>query len=141
MKLIYADRDKQSAKFIDVKMAIETTNSISFRCPPQSAPLFIATPNSLLDNAKRWEVEWSELHDEIIGANITVHTATFENVCLPITNLENRHAIEMQLSDLYAAVSMDKEVRDASIEAQKTIQKICSARFMRHDIFLLVDAV
>lgn len=60
---------------------------------------------------------------------------------LPIALDDNKMAIEAHILGFYQAVSTEKELRDASTEAEKLLDDFGIESSMREDVYNLVDAV
>lgn len=108
--------------------------------PPQAPPVFTATPASIIEDTKRLIAKSRTLQDELVK-NITTDKATFSNVMLPMAFDENEMGLEAHILGFYQAVSTDKELRDASTEADKLFEDFGIESVMREDVFKLVDAV
>ena len=110
-----------------------------YQKPPQAPPSFIATPTSLVDDAKAICDRTRKLLDKI-AADVTLETATFENVVLPMAEDENNANLESRIIGFYQAVSGDSKLRDASSKAEEIMDEFGIEASMREDIFKLVDA-
>ncbi|GAM88950.1 hypothetical protein ANO11243_069840 [Dothideomycetidae sp. 11243] len=108
--------------------------------PPAPPPLFTATPESLLSDTKRILQAAGKTHDDIV-ANVTPETATFANTLLPFVQEENHRLYERQLIEVYAAISPDQEIRNASEEAQGLFSDFDAEFALRDDFYRLVKAV
>lgn len=111
-----------------------------FKKPPQAPPLFTHTPSSLLLTTDAFLANTKALQDKI-AADVTPETATFENALLPFAQDDNQVALESSIVGFYQAVSTDPELRDASTEAEKKMDKFGIDSSMREDLFRLVEAV
>lgn len=110
------------------------------RKPPQIPPVFVATPQSILDDAKRLINASRKAQDDVVRS-VTPEVATFGNVLRPLAVDENSMALESHILGFYQAVSTDKKLRDASSEAEKMMDEFFIESAMREDVFKLVDAV
>ncbi|KAF2651276.1 thimet oligopeptidase [Lophiostoma macrostomum CBS 122681] len=108
--------------------------------PPQAAPSFIATPNSIISDAKRIIAHIGSIQDGIIR-NETVKTATFSSVVLPLAHAEDTRRLESNILCFYRDVSPDAELRKASNEAHQLIIEFDLESSMRQDLFQLYDAI
>jgi metallopeptidase MepB len=86
--------------------------------PPQPAPDFTHTPESIISATKRL-IEQSKKLEDSIAKEITPETATFGNVLQPMANDEADMSLEAHILGFYQYVSSDKALRDASSEAEK----------------------
>jgi metallopeptidase MepB len=111
-----------------------------YRQPPQTPPSFIATPASLLEDARSLCGTTRTLLDKI-AAEITPETATFENVLLPIAEDEDKSGLQDRIISFYQAVSGDPQMCTASSQAEEIMDEFTIESSMREDIFKLVDAV
>lgn len=110
-----------------------------YQKPPQAPPSFIATPISLVDDAKAICNRTRKLLDKI-AADVTPEAATFQNVVLPMAEDENNANLETRIIGFYQAVSGDSKLRDASSKAEAIMDEFAIEASMREDIFKLVDA-
>lgn len=110
-----------------------------FQLPPQAPPSFVATPDSLVEDAKKMCDSTRQLLDKIV-AEITPEMATFENVVLPMAQEENTAGLQNRIIGFYQAVSTDQKLRDASSKAEEMMDEFSIEASMREDIFKLVDA-
>ena len=110
------------------------------RKPPQAPPVFVATPQSLLDDAKRL-IDASRKTQDAVVASVTPETATFANVLKPLVDHENEMALESNILIIYHMVSTDAKIRHASTEVIKMLDEFYIESSMREDLFRLVDAV
>lgn len=72
--------------------------------------------------------------------NVKPESATFENTVLPIAQDENESSLSSQVIRFYQAASTDKDLRDASTEAEKLMDEFSIEASMREDIYQLVEA-
>ena len=108
---------------------------------PSQAPFtFTATPGSIINDAKRI-IEMSRMALDDIVKTIRPQEATFANVMLPLVQSENAFKLESHILQFYQHVSMDKEIRDRSAEAEKLINEYEIETAMREDLYYLVNAV
>lgn len=110
-----------------------------FQKPPQAPPTFTATPESLVEDAKKICDSTRKLLDGIV-AKEKPETATFENVVLPMALDENQAALKNRIIGFYQAVSGDQNLRDASSKAEELLDDFGIEAAMREDVFKLVDA-
>ncbi|KAH7379617.1 peptidase family M3-domain-containing protein [Pyrenochaeta sp. MPI-SDFR-AT-0127] len=111
-----------------------------YKTPPQLPPKFIATKQSLIDDTKRL-IDRSRSVQDAIVRDVKLDSATFANAILPIARDDNKMAIESHIIGFYNAVSTNKELRDASSEAEQMLDDFGIESSMREDVFNLVDAV
>ena len=78
--------------------------------------------------------------DEIV-ASVNSETATFKNVVLPVALKENESSLSGRIIGFYQHVLPHKNLRDASSEADKIMDKFFIERYIRRDMYTLVDAV
>lgn len=113
--------------------------SAKYSKPPQSPPLFTATPESLITDTKRL-IEQSRAVQDGIAKNVKKESASFEKVLLPMARDDNKMSLESHIIGFYQAVSTSSALRDASTEAEKIMDDFSIEASMREDIFQLVDA-
>lgn len=111
-----------------------------FRVPPQAPPLFTGTPESVVKDTKEMLARSKKILDDIV-ADTDVKDAKFGNVMLPIAQDENLQTLSAHILGFYQSVSTDRELRDASTEAEKLMDEYSIETSMREDVFRLVDAV
>lgn len=109
------------------------------RRPPQAPPLFTATAQSIVDDAKRL-IEISRKAQDDVVAGVKPESATFASVLKPIAHDENVMALESHILSFYQAVSTDQELRNASSKAEELMDEFFIETVMREDVFKLVDA-
>ncbi|KAH7417916.1 metallopeptidase MepB [Cadophora sp. MPI-SDFR-AT-0126] len=114
--------------------------SSTHQIPPQRPFQFTATPESIIDDAKRI-IETSRKAQEDIVKSVRPESADFANVLLPLIQSENAFKLESHILQFYQHVSLDKVLRDASAEAEKIINEYEIETAMREDLYHLVDAV
>ncbi|KAF7125365.1 hypothetical protein CNMCM5793_001543 [Aspergillus hiratsukae] len=110
------------------------------RRPPQAPPLFTATAQSIVDDAKRL-IETSRKVQDNVVANVKPESATFDSVLKPLAQDENTMALESHILSFYQAVSTEQPLRDASSKAEELMDEFFIETVMREDVFKLVDAV
>jgi metallopeptidase MepB len=121
--------------FVNSSMAPER-----YRKPPQLPPRFTATKDSLIEDTKRLIERSRNVQDRFVK-ELTAETATFKNTLLPVAHDDNKMALETHIIGFYQAVSTEKELRDASTDAEKLLDDFGIESSMREDVFNLVDAV
>ncbi|KAL5341886.1 peptidase family M3-domain-containing protein [Aspergillus crustosus] len=110
------------------------------RRPPQAPPLFTATAESLLSDAKRLIETSRKVQDGVVGTSAP-ESANFASVLKPLAHNDNVMALESNILGFYQAVSTQQELRDASSKAEELMDDFLIESSMREDIFKLVDAV
>lgn len=75
-----------------------------------------------------------------IVADVQLQDARFDNILKPMALRENEVGLTGQILGFYQAVSTDKELRDASSEAEKMMDEFNIEASMREDIYKLVEA-
>ncbi|KAK3701862.1 metalloendopeptidase [Vermiconidia calcicola] len=109
-----------------------------FKKPPQTPPLFVHTPDSLVKDTERFIEESKNLQDQIVR-DVKPGSVEFKNVLLPFAQDDNKMSLESHIIGFYQAVSTDAKLRDASTEAEKKMDDFAIESSMREDIFKLVD--
>lgn len=110
------------------------------RQPPQTPPLFKATPASVLSDTERLIEASRQVHDRI-AATVSPETASFDNVIAPLAHIENARIWGACIPVFYNSVSTDPALRKASQQAQALVDAFRVETFMRDDLFALIDAV
>jgi metallopeptidase MepB len=110
------------------------------QCPPQLAPIFTASPDSIIADIRRL-VEQSRKVQRRILENVEPRSATFSNVILPLAHAENAAAVESHVLLLYRFVSPDAALREASRKAQNLWDGLPLDAAMNEGLFNLVQAV
>jgi metallopeptidase MepB len=95
-------------------------------------------PRNVADNA---QIDRSRSVMDGVVRDIKLDSANFANVNLPMARDDNKMAIESHIIGFYNAVSTNKELRDASSEAEQLLDDFGIESSMREDVFNLVDAV
>lgn len=109
------------------------------RKPPQAPPIFTATAQSIVDDAKRLIATSRKAQDDVV-AKVTADTATFDSVMRPLAQDENVMALESHIISFYQAVSTEQQLRDASCKAEELMDEFFIETVMREDVFRLIDA-
>ncbi|GES64018.1 metallopeptidase MepB [Aspergillus terreus] len=110
------------------------------RRPPQAPPVFTATAQSIVDDAKRLIETSRKVQDDVV-ASVKPDTASFASVLKPLAQDENVMALESHILGFYQAVSTEQQLRDASSKAEELMDEFFIESAMREDVFKLVDAV
>lgn len=110
-----------------------------YRKPPQAPPIFTGTPSSVISDTQNLIARSRKLQDDIVK-NVPPSSARFSNSMLPMAQEDNWLSTEINIIGFYQSVSTDKELRDASTEADKLIEDYGIESAMREDVFRVVDA-
>ncbi|PNP47351.1 hypothetical protein TGAMA5MH_01167 [Trichoderma gamsii] len=110
-----------------------------FRNPPQSPPVFTATAESILADAKRSTEKSKSILDQIV-ATVTPETATFNNTLKPILIDGNDSTGPQNIQTFFQHVSTNESLREASTKAEELLNDFYIEAKMREDVFKLVDA-
>jgi metallopeptidase MepB len=111
-----------------------------YQTPPQAPPLFTASKDTLVQEARKICDNTRNLLDKIVK-EVTPETATFENVILPIAEDENESSLATRIIGFYQAVSTDSGLRDASSKAEEVMDEANIEMSMREDVFRLVRVI
>jgi len=87
--------------------------------PPQLPHLFIATPESLLEDAQKLIDTKQALLDRI-AATVTKENATFANTVLEMAKEENKIQAVRRKVGIYNAIAKDPKLREASAKVTRT---------------------
>jgi len=87
---------------------------------PPPAPKFTHTPESVIKETNRLIAASRQLEDQI-AKDVTPETANFENVLKPLAEDENEMGLDTAILGFYQYVSINKELRDASSEAERLL--------------------
>ena len=110
-----------------------------YRNPPQPAPVFNATKDTIIDDVENHCKVRRALLDKLV-AEVSVEQATFHNVLLPMERDDDLRWSSIG-PGFYRNVAPDSELRQAAIQAQKLERSFDIECSMRDDIFRLVDAI
>ncbi|KAH6981545.1 metallopeptidase MepB [Ilyonectria sp. MPI-CAGE-AT-0026] len=108
--------------------------------PPQPAPVFTATPSSIIEDTRRLVERSREVQHRILE-NVEPKSATFSNAILPVAHSENAATVESYVLLFYRFVSADPELREASRRAQNIWDEFSVDTAMNEGLFKLVHAV
>ncbi|KAL0939791.1 metallopeptidase [Colletotrichum truncatum] len=114
--------------------------STQLHTPPQAPPTFTLTSTAIIESITRLIQASKQAHHNLTNA-VTVQSATFAKVLLPLAHAENALLSESNLLIFYDSVSTDKQVRDASSKARSMLRDYQTEASMDEDVFRLVDAV
>lgn len=109
------------------------------RKPPQAPPIFTATAQSIVDDAKRLIESSRKVQDDVVE-KVSPESASFASVMKPLAQDENIMALESHILGFYQAVSTEQQLRDASSKAEELMDEFFIETVMREDVFKLVDA-
>lgn len=110
-----------------------------FRTPPQKPPVFTATADSILADAKKSAEQSKKVLDNVV-ASVTPETATFENTLKPILIDGNESSGPQNILTFYQHVSTNDSLREASTKAEELLNDFYIEAKMREDVFKLVNA-
>lgn len=117
------------------KVSLYSTMSLS--APPQAAPIWNFTPQSLLEEAHKLIGDSRLFYDSLAQ----LKSPTVESLVKPYMHHENRFGyMENQLTFLQH-VSSNKLLRDASVKATELLQKFEIEQSLRRDLFLQFDEI
>jgi metallopeptidase MepB len=93
---------------------------------PPPAPRFTHTPESILSTTHRLIASSRAIQDSI-AKDVTPETATYDNVVEILARDENAMGLETSIVGFYQYVSDDKQLREASSEAEKLLNVCISS--------------
>eukprot|EP01018_Ginkgo_biloba_P002672 Gb_29439 [translate_table: standard] len=96
------------------------------------------TASEILKLAERIIAESRQVHDLV--ASVSLDKVTYANVIAPLADLEAEHFVLVQSCVLPRMVAPSKDVREASIEAEKRINAHNLKCSMREDVYRVVKA-
>ena len=108
--------------------------------PPQAPVKFFANPDILLRTTKATIATLRHAEDAVV-TSVSTEQACFENVMVPLMHVRNAYLDHSLLALFLKDVSPDKELRDASVSANKLFRHYKVESGMRQDVFRLVKAV
>lgn len=113
-----------------------------FRTPPQAAPSFKGTPQSIIEDTKRIIEQSRSVYDGIVSAVDPTKegAATFGSVLKPQIDHENEAGLQDRILGFYQYVSADEKLRNASTESDKLMSDFYIESSMREDLFSRVKA-
>lgn len=112
---------------------------MAFQLPPQPPPSFNLAPSSFFEEAEKLVKASAQVWDKV--AQIRLSDATFENAILPIIHDENHRLGRASVLAFFESVAPDKELRNASHDANIIMAQDNVDRWAREDVFRVVDAV
>lgn len=104
--------------------------------PPQAPPLFTATAESIVADAKKIIDRTKTTIDKVV-AEVSPENATFANVLEPYLAINDDYE---NIIGFYQCVSTKADLRNASIKADELMSEFSIDCYMREDYFKLVDA-
>ncbi|OKL57232.1 hypothetical protein UA08_07388 [Talaromyces atroroseus] len=107
--------------------------------PSQTAPLLSHTPASVRDSVHRLLEQSRSLHDRLV--TIADNEISWETGIAPLAYNENRASLETNILKFYQYASPSAELRAASREAAQQLEEFEIEKYMRDDLFKLVDTV
>lgn len=112
---------------------------VKYQKPPQAPPTFTHSKDAIISDAKALCDESKSIIDRIVE-QVNEKNATFENTVLPLAYSENEQSLKDRILGFYGHVSANKELRDASTEAEQIMDKFSIEMGMREDVYKLVEA-
>ncbi|GMG20938.1 unnamed protein product [Ambrosiozyma monospora] len=125
-------------RFFSNNSSSTLNNMTSLPAPPQAPMAWNHTPNSIKSYTDQLIKEARALDDKIASLS---ENATFESVIKPFANLENKQAGLINQLSFYQHVSADKELRDASNEAEEKFNAYSIEAGLREDVFKSIHKV
>jgi metallopeptidase MepB len=110
------------------------------KTPPQPAPVFAASPNSIIEETRRLIEQSRDVQRQVLK-DVKPGSATFADVILPLAHSENAAAVVSHVLLFYRFVSAESELREASRKAQNLWDEFRINTAMNEGLFNLVDAV
>ncbi|PSR99101.1 hypothetical protein BD289DRAFT_361531 [Coniella lustricola] len=110
------------------------------RIPPQLPLLFQPSAESVLRDAQRTIQESTAVWDDVVK-NVSPEQANIENTIIPIAHIENETMAVNDVVYLFATTHPSEEIRVASKAAKRLTDNAEVDRYLRNDMFTLVDAV
>lgn len=107
--------------------------------PPQTPLEWTHTPESILLQTEKLIAEARAMDDAI--AAVPLEKATIDTVIKPYADLENRQAGLTNQLTFYQHVSANKDLRDASNEADAKFRKYGIEAGLREDVFRVINKV
>ncbi|POS82793.1 putative Saccharolysin [Erysiphe pulchra] len=117
-----------------------SNSTIAYRIPPQPPPLFDATEESIIEDAKGICDKLKATLDKI-AENVSEDTANFTNTVKLMAEAGDLAALKTRITGFYQAVSTNAKLREASSTAEEIMSEFSIEAGMREDIFKLVDTV
>ncbi|GEQ66490.1 hypothetical protein JCM33374_g153 [Metschnikowia sp. JCM 33374] len=97
----------------------------------QDSPSWTLTPEEILQQAKEIVADDISFNDGIAS----IKEPTVENVLMPSINYENENSKRANVITFYQYVSTDKQVRDASTQAEQIMDESSIEQSSRQDLF------
>lgn len=111
----------------------------SHRSPPQIAPSLSHTPASIRESVNHLLKQSRDLHDRLV--NTADKGTSWETSNAPLAYHENRVSLETNILKFYQYASPSADLRAASREAALKLEEFEIEKYMRDDLFNIVDTV
>lgn len=110
------------------------------KLPSQPPITFNATPESILEAAKRQIATTNAVWDQVV-ASVSPDTANWDNTMSPIIQDENKKHAASRYLGFYKSTSPDADLRNASSTATGLFDNADVELYARPDMFALIDAI
>ncbi|KAI5285188.1 hypothetical protein KEM54_000762 [Ascosphaera aggregata] len=114
--------------------------SLGVRKPPQFPPTFTGTPESVKRDTQVMLDDARAVVEKMVK-EIEPEKATFQNVMVPQLDHENKMGLTNRVLGFYSSVSTDLDLRNASSEAEQSMEEYSIEISMRDDMFQIIKAI
>lgn len=128
-----------SAAYLCQSRFYATTNMSTNFIAPQKPVSWNHTPETVISETEKLIDDAKKL-DDLIGS-IPIESATIETVIKPYADLENKQAGLSNQLTFYQHVSANKELREASNQADAKFRKYGIEAGLREDVFKVINKV
>lgn len=110
------------------------------KLPPSPPPIFTQNKDYITLRVEKLIDDARKAHEDILS-KITPKSATFNNVLIPLAHIHNSLTCEIPILCFHQSVSIDADIRDASIKAKDQFADFEIGTKMHEGLFSLINDV
>ncbi|OMJ24533.1 Thimet oligopeptidase [Smittium culicis] len=107
--------------------------------PASNLPNFNISIEDINTKADELIAKGKAVHDQV--ASVPLDEISFDNVIVPLATYENESMVDYSAVTFLQHVSTDKNIRDASMEAEKKLEDFHIESQMRRDVYKVIKAL
>ncbi|OMJ09756.1 Neurolysin, mitochondrial, partial [Smittium culicis] len=107
--------------------------------PASNLPNFNISIEDINTKADELIAKGKAVHDQV--ASVSLDDISFDNVIVPLATYENESMVDYSTVTFLQHVSTDKNIRDASMEAEKKLEEFHIESQMRRDVYKVIKAL
>ncbi|OMJ22604.1 Thimet oligopeptidase [Smittium culicis] len=107
--------------------------------PASNLPNFNISIEDINTKADELIAKGKAVHDQV--ASVSLDDISFDKVIVPLATYENESMVDYSTVTFLQHVSTDKNIRDASMEAEKKLEEFHIESQMRRDVYKVIKAL